>query len=265
MTSPFPGMDPYLERHWLDVQPRLIVGACNHLQTQLADDLVARIEERLLVESPTDDDRQIGPDVRIVETAFSPIASRAGGIAVAAEPTEPVVYRAESEPISQRFIEIVDTATGGRVLTVIEFVSPTNKLAGDGREMYQRKQQECRGAGVNLVEIDLTRAGKRQLIAHRFGILPEHRTAYQVSIWRVANPQQCELYPIRLEARLPVIRIPLRPADTVATLDIQALVDGTYALARYGRTIDYSRACTPPLAAGEGEWAEELLRRAGKR
>jgi hypothetical protein len=33
MKSPFPGMDPYLEAHWLDVHPRLIVGAAKQLST----------------------------------------------------------------------------------------------------------------------------------------------------------------------------------------------------------------------------------------
>lgn len=50
MRSPFPGMDPYPEAHWLDVHPRLIVAAATVIQQQLGEDLVARIEERLLVE-----------------------------------------------------------------------------------------------------------------------------------------------------------------------------------------------------------------------
>ena len=55
-------MDPYLEAHWLDVHPRLIVEASTVIQRQLGDDLVARIEERLLVEDSVGPVRHIGPD-----------------------------------------------------------------------------------------------------------------------------------------------------------------------------------------------------------
>src|SRR3974390_1168481 len=109
MRSPFPGMDPYLEAHWLDVHPHLIVATSNRIQGQLAEGLVARIKQRLVVEQP--------------------------------------MLGIESEPIVQRFIEITDLSTGGRVITVIEFVSPTNKLPGDGLAKHVQKQSECRSAG----------------------------------------------------------------------------------------------------------------------
>lgn len=108
MDSPFPGMDPYLEAHWLDVQPRLIVEASNAVQRQLGDDLVARIEERVIVEDPTGHSRAIGPDVRIIEHGLpgEPVHA-AGGIAVA----EPLLLTIEAEPVQQRYVEILDMAT----------------------------------------------------------------------------------------------------------------------------------------------------------
>ena len=45
MKSPFPGMDPYLERYWGDIHTSLIVYARNQLNAQLPDDLQARVEE----------------------------------------------------------------------------------------------------------------------------------------------------------------------------------------------------------------------------
>ena len=39
--SPFPGMDPYLEAHWLDVHGSVIHLAKAALQPQLEDNLVA--------------------------------------------------------------------------------------------------------------------------------------------------------------------------------------------------------------------------------
>lgn len=47
MNSPFPGMDPYLERHWEDVHTRLIGYIADELQPQLSDDLIARMEEKV--------------------------------------------------------------------------------------------------------------------------------------------------------------------------------------------------------------------------
>ena len=262
MNSPFPGMDPYLEAHWLDVHARLIVEAATTIQGQLGDDLVARIEERLLVEDAVGPLRRIGPDVRIVEFASPGAAApSAGGIALA----EPVVFHVPSEPIRQRFIEIIDIATGGRVVTVIEFVSPSNKLPGDGLEQYRRKQTECRYAKVSLVEIDLTRRGRRALMVHGWTQARLHESDYQASVWRAAFGSQCALYKMSLRKRLPAIPIPLRTSDPDAVLDIQAMVDQAYASARYDRTIDYSQPCDPPLEEDHARWADELLKAAGKR
>jgi len=50
MKSPFPGMDPFLERHWGDVHATLIVYARDLLQPRLPDDLLARIEQRVFLQ-----------------------------------------------------------------------------------------------------------------------------------------------------------------------------------------------------------------------
>jgi hypothetical protein len=42
MKSPFPGMDPYLERHWPDVHSALVMSARGVLNELLPPDLVAR-------------------------------------------------------------------------------------------------------------------------------------------------------------------------------------------------------------------------------
>ncbi|GAF93704.1 unnamed protein product, partial [marine sediment metagenome] len=61
------------------------------------------------------------------------------------------------EPISQGYIEIIDAGSGNRVITVIEFLSPSNKAPGEGQYLYLQKRWEAKAAGVSLVEIDLTR------------------------------------------------------------------------------------------------------------
>lgn len=260
MRGPFPGMDPYLEKHWRDVHARLVHDACNAIQGQLASDLRARIDERLIVERPLDQARAIHPDVRVFERGQAGRPSAPiGGVALA----EPLVI-AIDEPVAQRFVQIIDLSTGGRVVTVIEFLSPSNKVAGMGRVQYQRKQQECRDADVNLVEIDLTRTGERELLYPTANLPSDYQTPYLACVYRGFGASRCEIYRMPLRERLPAIRIPLRPTDPDAVLDIQALVDQAYRDGRYD-DIDYSEPVRPPLAPEDAAWADALLLTAGKR
>jgi hypothetical protein len=51
MKSPFPGMDPYLERHWRDVHHRLVTYTADCLRPLLPDRLRPRIEERVFIDN----------------------------------------------------------------------------------------------------------------------------------------------------------------------------------------------------------------------
>ena len=53
MRSPFPGMDPYLEQFWGDLHHTMINRLRAAIQKQLPADLVARVDERVVVE-PSD-------------------------------------------------------------------------------------------------------------------------------------------------------------------------------------------------------------------
>ena len=68
MPSPFPGMDPYLEAHWRDVHARLVIYSCDALQSVLPSSLRARVEERVLLETPQGVGKHpLFPDVRVIE------------------------------------------------------------------------------------------------------------------------------------------------------------------------------------------------------
>jgi hypothetical protein len=124
--SPFPGMDPYLEAKWSEVHASLIVYARNQLNLQLPEDLRTGIEQTLGVWAGEDYCGAIRPDVLVVKE--SAVAERYAPEAVAvAEPI--LVPRLEPR---ERHLEIRDAA--GRVITVIEFLSPWNKIGQDGRE-----------------------------------------------------------------------------------------------------------------------------------
>ena len=92
------------------------------------------------------------------------------GIAVA----EPMVVDTEGEPAVETFIEIIDRESGNLVVTVIEFLSPSNKSPGPNREQYLRKQREICSSDANLVEIDLNRFGTHAL-AFRLYNLPANQ------------------------------------------------------------------------------------------
>ncbi|MFL5339567.1 MAG: DUF4058 family protein [Gemmataceae bacterium] len=59
MPSPFPGMDPYLESHWRDVHASLIIYARDALRRVLPSSLRARVEERVVVETPRGSTRRV--------------------------------------------------------------------------------------------------------------------------------------------------------------------------------------------------------------
>lgn len=50
MPSPFPGKDPWLERHWGDVHTSIVTYCRDRLQPGLPRDLRARVEEQVYLE-----------------------------------------------------------------------------------------------------------------------------------------------------------------------------------------------------------------------
>src|SRR5437773_10111783 len=125
MKNPFPGMNPYLEEHWRDVHTRLTIYICDQLQEKLPPGLVARAEEEVAIDEGGERLR-LRPDVRVTEQPFlqsaagPPGASSMGGDVAVAEPVVVMV-----DPEVHRWVEIQDT--NGRLVTVIEVLSPTNK------------------------------------------------------------------------------------------------------------------------------------------
>lgn len=260
MKSPFPGMDPYLEQFWRDVHHRLVTYACDQLQPRLPGQLRARMEERVFVETEQDDHRVIYPDVHVVEQPNAKAPGAAGEADMAVK--EPLILLLDDEPTTQGYLEIVDVGSGNRVVTVIEFLSPSNKVPGQGQDIYLRKQQEVIAAGASLVEIDLTRTGRRVLSVPPERIPPSHRTLYQAVVRRGWQPNKAEIYRMPLDRALPPIRVPLRQTDTDVPLDVQTLVDLCYANGRYD-DLDYQADPHPPLGPRDATWAAELLRDKG--
>ena len=98
------------------------------LNLLLPQDLVASPEERLSIESSEEVTRSVASDVMVYQTGGMDISE--GGVAVSA----PYKLIVQGEPITERFIRII-RAEDGRLVTVVEFISPANKT-GEGLEQY---------------------------------------------------------------------------------------------------------------------------------
>lgn len=258
MPSPFPGMDPYLEPHWLDVHSSLVTSSRNVLNERLPEDLIARVEERIAVESDADHLRRIAPDTRIFEAVgAAPAVASDTTAGVALAPYRLVLL---ADPITERFIEIIDP-TGDRLVTVIEFVSPTNKR-GEGIRAFVEKREELLAGGVSMVEIDLTRAGDWRALLRPHLCPTNVLSAYRATIRVPSEPRTLYLQPISLREPLPTLRIPLRENESPVELSLQPLLEQAYQNGRYARTMDYSRPPNPPLEAEDTAWAETVLGKA---
>src|SRR5437588_7547105 len=107
MTSPFPGMDPYLERYWEGVHAKLIGYIADALAPQLAEDLAARVEERVYIDAGGFPLSIRRPDVRVVEDPLPwEVRQSAGAAGVAT--AEPVTLQLEQDPVTERHIQIMD-------------------------------------------------------------------------------------------------------------------------------------------------------------
>jgi hypothetical protein len=153
-------MDPYLEQFWPDLHARLILYACDQLEEQLPSNLIARVEERVVLETE-EDPHGVYPDVKITERPGR--GFEGGRVAGQAAVIEPVIVPYRGELATETFLNVLEAGPGQRLITVIEFLSLANKLAGPGQRQYRRKQHELADARVSLVEIDLLRQGRRVL------------------------------------------------------------------------------------------------------
>jgi hypothetical protein len=263
MSMIFPGMDPYLEdpQIWEGFQAGLIVYMRDAIQPQIRPRYIASVERRVVVEWPNGERRPIIPDVWVGRTR-----RRTGGAATAvAEPDSPIIVEVPGLEVHQSFLEILDTATGMRVVTVIEVVSPSNKYHGPGRDLYLTKQAEILRSPVHLVEIDLLRTGPHVLSVPEYVARAKGRYDYLVCTNRSGGARdKFELHLRRLPERLPHISIPLAGDDPDVSLDLQALVELTYDRGAYRDQLRYDRPCCPPLDPPDERWANELIENAMK-
>jgi hypothetical protein len=155
----------------------------------------------------------------------------------------------------EEFIE-VRQRSDGRLVTLLDCVSPTNKMTAAGREAYLTKRREGRSAGANLVEIDLVLQGQPTLDYSRDN-LPEWD--YAVTVTRATQPERHEIYTATLRKRLPRFRLPLANDDRDTVLDLHATFARCYDQGGFGGKIDYRRPVPTALNDEDRQWLDKLL------
>jgi hypothetical protein len=193
------------------------------------------------------------PDVTV---ARSTADGSGGGVAMAVA-TPPAATLANLElldPHTETYIE-VRRLPELELVSVLELLSPTNKY-GDGRGEYMRKRREFRQQSVNLIELDLLRAGAR------FDFLqplpPGH---YYAFVSRASRPAYTDIYPWSVRSRLPAIPLPLRPPDGDVVLVLAEPFASAYERGRYWKLIDYSKPPpAPPFAPADADWVAQTAR-----
>lgn len=251
MPSPFPGMDPYLESptHWSDFHPTFIQTWREAIADRLPNNYFARVGEDVVLIQPEIAQRQARePDVLIsrdpLRKGGGPTAV-IGGIRVQPTTLANVQYL---DPHTETFIEILRLPQQ-EVVTVLELLSPTNK-SGEGRGFYFEKRQQLIHQKVNIVELDLIRAGRRLELDR-----PLPAGDYYAFVSRGNRSPLCDVYPWTVRETLPVLPIPLLAPDPDIETDLETAFQLAYQRGRYDRLIRYDQPPPAPSFAGDdAEW-----------
>src|SRR5215469_12863457 len=222
MPSPFPGMDPYLEDDglWPVFHHQLVSCLYQILLPGLVDRYRARVSQRHYTTE---------------QALFTSVVR---------------------EEHHEDYIEIRQRHDG-RLVTLLEVVSPANKTTTAGRSAYLDRRREGRNANANLVELDLVLQGQPTLEYSRDG-LPDWD--YAVTVTRSTQPERYEIYTATLQKRLPRFRLPLAADDRDMVLDLQAAFTRCYDQGGFARRIDYRREPPVPLAEEKSRWIDEMLK-----
>jgi hypothetical protein len=221
MPSPFPGMDPFLEdaERWPAFQPLLVDELNRLLLPGLMDRYQARIGERKY----------------------------------SSEPALPTGIRCNEN--KESFIEI-EQRSDKRLITLLEVVSPANKITAEGRRQYLERRAEVRTMNVHIVEIDLVLQGQA-LIEYAKESAPSWDYAVVVTRW--THPERYEIYSATLPKRLPRFRVPLASDDRDTVLDLGTAVSRAYDQGDFIKHIDYTREPATNLSAENRRWLHEKL------
>jgi len=258
MTTPFPGMDPYLEGYlWPDVHQELASVIKGLLAPQISPDYVARLSSYTVEDtSPEEDVGIMYPDVEVLhrrkrEVKETSAIKYAGGIDAL---TPATISLDLAFPIEVRIpvVEIRDRKNN-QLITAIEILSPVNKR-NPGLGPYRKKRLRLHAAGVHLLEIDLLRRGERPF---KHPYLPK---SHYMALLTRAGSTSTQVWAFNLEDTLPVLPVPLKSPDPDVSLILRKALKEVYTRSLYHLSINYREDPPPPaLNVEEQKWMRELL------
>ena len=246
-------MDPFLEHPalWPDLHNRLIAALADAITPRVAPRYYVGLERRAYLLTP-DDLALIGvPDVAVIPARSFEPGIRPAWAEAGVDVLEVDVPMAEE--VGETFLEIREVATG-LLVTVLELLSPVNKLNARGREDYERKRLQVFRSRTNLVEIDLLRDGEPMPVVGA--------TAggdYRILVSRGAQRSRSQLHPFGLRQPIPTFPLPLLPGDAEPPVELGTILHALYDRARFDLRLDYRRPPVPPLGELDASWSRDLL------
>jgi hypothetical protein len=225
MPSPFPGMDPYLEDEnlWPVFQHHLVTCLYQILLPGLGDRYRARVGQRRYATE---------------------------------QPLFTSILRLDH---SEELIEIRHRSDG-RLITLIDVVSPTNKTTDPGRQAYLDKRRDARAAGANLVEIDLVLQGRQMLDCSREGQC-DFVVDYAITALRASQPSHYEMWAGNLQRVLPSrCKLPLARDDRDVVVDLQTTFARTFDQGGFAGNIDYAKDPPTVLSEDNRTWLDGFLK-----
>jgi hypothetical protein len=255
MRPPFPGMDPWLEHPaiWPDVHNSLIAAIRDELAPRVAPRYYLGLEQRVYALEPGELVFVGLPDM---------VVGRPAAADVAYEPAEAEestavgmldVEVATNDKFEEWFLEIHDVESG-TLVTVLEILSPVNKIHARGREGYIGKRDRIFRSRTNLVEIDLLRAGQPMPLRRK-----PIRTDYRILISRGATRPKAKLVTFNVRQPIPAFPIPLLPEDGEPELDLGAVLHSLYDRARFDLRLKYAKPPVPALNERDVDWARFIV------
>lgn len=259
MPTPFPGMDPFLERAgiWEEFHTRLIVAIADELGPLVRPHYRVSVEQRTYLTVAEMPELVGKPDVLLSAPpgsrpealpAASYPAATTGVLAVTAELPMP-------DEVIERYLEVRDVATSD-VITVIELLSLSNKLAGEGRRQYERKRLGVLASQTHLVEIDLLRGGAPLPMRLASGSATGD---YRIVASRAWECPRAEVYLFGIRDPIPDVPVPLRPGEAEPRLGLNGLAHAVYERAGFDLVVAYDMALRPAVGAEDGAWVERLI------
>ncbi len=257
MSSPFPGMDPYLEDHiWSDVHHGLAFVFKEQLVPQVKPEYFVRINVQTFKDTETEEDIGIMyPDVEVFKKGANIVSEPAASyIGSSVTPATLTLSVAPFPELKIPELEIRDRKNN-KLITTCEIISPVDKR-GIGLKQYQEKRERLLSESVHLIEIDLIRRGRRAL--EHLSIPKSH---YLVLVTNF-HTGKTNVWTVDITDKLPVVPVPLAKPEQHAQLDIGKGLQDLYERSDYGASINYEKEPPPPkFSKEEKQWIKEVIKK----